>query len=114
MLHIPKVLRRNPASLASVMFAGLLLAGCGAPSPRVVAECKETASRQAAGHHITPDDVGELTEACMMQRGFGVRESSQQCADDSSGPFSPRCYYYPANIFGRAAQWVQNIMAGKS
>ena len=113
MLHIPKALSPPLPSLASVMFAALLLSGCGAPSPRVVAQCKETASRQAAGHHITTDDIGELTEACMMQRGFGVREGGRECSDDSSGPFNPRCYYYPANGFGRAAQWLQEQVSSR-
>lgn len=106
----PMALRGNLPSLASVMLAGLLLTGCGAPSPRVVLQCKERANRQAAGHQITGADIGELTEACMMERGFGVRESGGECADDVSGPFDARCYYYPANIFGRAAQWLQNII----
>jgi hypothetical protein len=93
-------LRRNIFLLAL-----LLLAGCGPTDPRIIAQCKAAATAQAKGHLVDISDIGELTEACMMKKGFVVRETGKGCSDDISGPLNPRCYY-PDTIPGRIAAWA--------
>lgn len=89
--------------------ATTLLAGCGPPDKTVISQCRMAAARQAMGRGVDPNDVGELIEACMMVRGFAVREDGPLCADDTRGPASPACYY-PDTLPGRLAHWMREFL----
>ena len=84
--------------------AALLLAAtvtaCSPPKSQTLAQCKATASSQARGRSLDPSDIGELTEACMLNKGYALKEGSSRCPDNAATPNSMECYY-PNTFTGR-------------
>ncbi len=85
-----------PAAVAVL----LCLMGCSRPGQREVEACRQTAIREAVGHQLNGDDVGELTEACMASKGFSLRETGKYCPDNLTTAVNPGCYYRD-NFLGR-------------
>jgi hypothetical protein len=101
---------RNSNLPLSAALAAIVLAGCGpVTDPRIVSECRLSAIREAQGHRLEASDVGELIEACMLAKGFAVRENSAECSDDIKGPINPTCYY-PNTAPGRFAAWARKLL----
>jgi hypothetical protein len=96
-------------SLLLMAASAALLAGCGRADPQVISQCRQAATQEARGHPIDPSDVGELIEACMMSKGFAVREDGPDCADDITGPLRPICYY-PNTVPGRIGHFLRQIL----
>jgi hypothetical protein len=93
----------------SAALVATVLAGCGpVTDPRIVSECRLSAIHEARGHRLEASDVGELSEACMLAKGFAVREKSAECSDDIKGPINPACYY-PNTAPGRFAEWARKL-----
>jgi hypothetical protein len=85
-----------PAAIAAVV----CLMGCSRPAQREVDACRQTAIREGVGHQLNGDDVGELTEACMVSKGFSLKEAGKRCPDNLSTATNPSCYYRD-NFLGR-------------
>jgi hypothetical protein len=62
--------------------------------------CKATANSQGRGHALDPSDIGELTEACMLTKGYALKEDGPRCPDDAATPNNAECYY-PNTVTGR-------------
>lgn len=58
---------------------------------------------RAEGQGLTPADIGELTEACMSRRGFGMKKTGSICAHNLTSQVNRRCYYPDT--------WVRRIYA---
>jgi hypothetical protein len=82
------------------VLAVLVVAACSPPPP-AIKQCQAQASAQARGHALDSTDVGELVEACMLNKGWALDENSAQCTDDYKTAVTPQCYYRD-DFFGRA------------
>src|SRR5581483_11503302 len=89
------------ASLTSVSVAVtvLSLVACS-PSPRTLEICKSRTEAEVQGKRVTADDVSELIEACMLQRGWALKEDGRRCSDTAATPQKLGCYYKD-NFWGR-------------
>lgn len=76
------------------MGAATYLSACSPPPPpRTLEICKSRAQAESQGKDLAADDVSELVEACMLSRGWALKEDGPQCADSATTPFKPKCYY---------------------
>lgn len=71
----------------------ILLGACAPPDPHEVSLCRATAQKEGRGHALISSDTGELVEACMLAKGYLVKEGNRECSDDISGPMKAECYY---------------------
>jgi hypothetical protein len=78
----------------------IFLDACAPPDPRAVSECRASAQKEGRGHALISSDIGELVEACMLAKGYLVKEGKKECSDDISGPMKAECYY-PNTLTGR-------------
>ena len=85
----------------------LPLAGCEPPQRTLLEDCRKTAQQRASGHGLTANDVGELLEACMAERGFLLHKQDEACAHDLDSQSQRRCYY-PNTFWGRMHRIVTN------
>ena len=83
----------------------LALAGCEPPQQTVLDRCRITAAERAKGQNLTPQDIGELVEACMTDQGYLLHKTDASCTHDLSSQSQRRCYY-PATIWGRLHRQV--------
>jgi hypothetical protein len=81
------------------------LAGCDRPDAQTLKVCRESAYQQGRGHQLIPSDFGELVEACMLAKGYALKETGKQCKDDFATATGARCYY-PDTFSGRLANWI--------
>ncbi len=81
----------------------LSLWACSPPPRRQIQECQQVAMHAGVGHQLNSDDIGELTEACMASKGFGLRETGKHCTEDMATAVNPDCYYRD-NLFGRMSK----------
>lgn len=82
------------------ILAVLPLGACEPPPQQRLDDCRATAAQSAAGHGLSPNDVGELVEACMERHGFLLHKTDVACAHDLSSQSQRRCYY-PNTFLGR-------------
>ncbi len=78
------------------------LVACSPPNRQTIALCQRTAISEGHGHSLDSSDVGELTEACMLNKGYALKEDGPHCSDDAATAANPKCYYRN-NLFGRLA-----------
>ena len=81
-------------------FSALFLAGCSPPDQRVLDLCHKSAAIRARGYKLTSTDLGELTEACMAERGYTLKKTGSVCSHDLRSENDRRCYY-PDTLPGR-------------
>jgi hypothetical protein len=84
---------------AGLMIAVTLMA-CSPPKNQTIALCKTAAISQARGHALDSSDTAELTEACMLTKGYALKEDGPRCTDDAATASNPKCYY-PNKFMGR-------------
>ena len=92
-------MHRTGVIISWVAFTALVLAACS-PPPRTLAICKARAEVEVRDRGLGADDVSELIEACMLQRGWALREEGPRCSDTPATPFTLSCYY-KNNLWGR-------------
>ena len=81
------------------------LCGCSPPPQETLKSCQDVAKQRGAGKGLTKDDLGELTEACMSDKGFVLNRDSEQCQHDLASETDYQCYF-PNNFLGRLGhQW---------
>ena len=91
------------AALAGI---GLILPGCSPPQESQVKQCQLVAKERAKGKQfVTEADLGELTEACMSERGFTLNRHGGECDHDMKSENVARCYY-PATFLGRMSHEI--------
>lgn len=78
----------------------VLLAGCSRPDQKDLSTCKAKAVSQTRGAGFTASDTAELIEACMLSKGFSLRETGKRCPDGFQGATDRLCYY-PNTTAGR-------------
>ena len=83
-----------------VLITTLPLAGCDPPSQTLLEDCRKVANERAIGHSLTADDLGELTEACMAERGFLLHKQDRACSHTLTSQSQRRCYF-PNTVLGR-------------
>ena len=88
---------RMAVFLTTALLGGLL--SCS-PPPSTLKMCQSQAVFQSRGRELAPDDTAELVEACMLSRGYVLKEDGPRCTDDSATASNPRCYYRN-NLLGR-------------
>lgn len=71
----------------------LILGGCSPPPEETLSECRTVAVQRGIGKNLSPDDLGELTEACMTSKGFTLNRDSDYCGHNRSSETARRCYY---------------------
>ena len=89
----------GPQSLCIIVVMATLSA-CSPPQKQTLALCRDSAVSQSRGHSLESSDIGELTEACMLTRGYALKENGPHCTDDLTTAMNPKCYYRD-NVFGR-------------
>jgi hypothetical protein len=75
-----------------IIGSSVFTAGCSPPDTQIIAEGNEIAATKARGHALISSDIGELTEACMLSKGFVLDETSTRCSDDMATATNPQCY----------------------
>jgi hypothetical protein len=66
------------------------------------------ASLGSRGHSLDSSDVGELTEACMMTKGYELKEDGPRCTDDMRTATNPKCYYRNT-LVGGLSSWLISL-----
>jgi hypothetical protein len=94
--------RRIIGPLIPFILASALLAACSPPKQQSVDLCKADAVLKSRGHSLDSSDVGELTEACMLNKGYALKEAGRYCSEDMATATNANCYYRD-NLFGRLA-----------
>jgi hypothetical protein len=89
-----------------IVGSGIFAAGCSPPDTHVIAQCKEIAASKGRGHSLISSDIGELIEACMLDKGFVLDETSAHCSDDLPTATNPRCYR-PNTALGRLSKMLR-------
>ena len=98
--QVSSTLSRNAViNIAAILVTTALIA-CVPPKRQTIALCQSTAISQGRGHSLDAADVGELTEACMLNKGYVLKENGGLCTDDVATAVNPNCYY-PDTILGR-------------
>jgi hypothetical protein len=91
--------RALPIYIAATM-ATCSLVACSPPKQQLIAQCRSAALSEGRGRSLDPSDIGELTEACMMTKGYALKEDGPSCTDDAATAINPSCYYRNS-LFGR-------------
>ena len=87
------------------LLAALPLAGCEPPPQPLLDGCRKVAGQRASDHSLTANDMGELLEACMAERGFLLHKNDESCAHNLDSQSQRRCYY-PDTLWGRLHRMV--------
>jgi hypothetical protein len=87
-----------------LLLAALLaaLAACSPPKSETIALCQSKAVLEGRGHPLDASDIGELTEACMLTKGYALKEDGPLCSDNAATAVNPKCYYRNT-VMGRLA-----------
>lgn len=85
-----------------------VLAACGPPSQQTLKACQEVAAGRGAGKGLTKDDLGELTEACMLNRGYSLNRDSEQCQHNRHSETANRCYFR-SDFLGRVGHQLTHL-----
>jgi hypothetical protein len=93
----------RPAALAVFLF----LAGCGPPEQEVLNRCRASVAPEIKGRGLISSDVAELIQACMLSKGFALRETGARCPDALQTATDRRCYY-PDTAIGRLTSKLGN------
>lgn len=93
-------MRHTAAPIVVAICASAGLAACSPPKQQTIASCQAQAILLSRGHSLNSSDVGELTEACMITKGYELKEDGPRCTDDMATATNPKCYYRN-NILGR-------------
>jgi hypothetical protein len=91
---------RRTAGFIILAISASLLGACSPPKQQTIASCKTMAVSQSHGHSLDSSDIGELTEACMMTKGYALKEDGPHCNDDIATATNAKCYYRD-NLWGR-------------
>ena len=86
--------------ISAALLLAAALTACLPPKNQTLTQCKAMASSQGRGHSLDSSDIGELTEACMLDKGYALKEGGPPCPDDAATPNNPICYY-PNTFMGR-------------
>ncbi len=78
----------------------LLVAGCSPPDQHVLDLCHRAVAHRAQGYRLTSADLGELSEACMAERGYILKKTGSVCSHNLRSEDDRRCYY-PDTLPGR-------------
>lgn len=84
------------------------LCGCSPPPRETLKSCQDVAKQRGAGKGLTQDDLGELTEACMSEKGYSLNRDSEQCQHDLISESANRCYYR-SDFWGRLGHKLSHI-----
>jgi hypothetical protein len=86
---------RQGALTIGLLLAALLaaLAACSPPKHETIALCQSKAILEGRDHSLDASDIGELTEACMLTKGYALKEDGPLCSDDAATAVNPKCYY---------------------
>jgi hypothetical protein len=79
--------------IAIPAFALVTLSACSPPPQSTLKECQAIAHQRGQGKGLTQADLGELTEACMADRGYALNRDSEQCRHDLDSETANRCYF---------------------
>jgi hypothetical protein len=93
----------RPAALATL----LLLAGCSPPEQVVLNRCQASVAPIARGRSLISSDIAELIEACMLSKGFALKETGERCPDTLQTATDRRCYY-PDTAIGHLYSKLSN------
>src|SRR5512140_1154469 len=80
--------------------AAICLLGCSRPAGRTLEICRARAQVEAQGKGLGSEDVAELVEACMLDRGWALKEGGPRCTDSAPTASDSHCYYQN-NSWGR-------------
>ena len=75
------------------------LFGCSPQPDRALEICRARTQVEAQGRGLDPEDRAELVEACMLDRGWALREEGARCLDNATTPNNPQCYH-PNTFWG--------------
>lgn len=73
--------------------AALCLLGCSPPPGRTLDICRARAQVEGQGKGLGSEDIAELVEACMLDRGWALKEAGPRCTDSTATANDPHCYY---------------------
>jgi hypothetical protein len=93
------VSRNSVIGIVAIQVTTVLFA-CSPPQRQTIALCQSMAISGGRGHALDASDIGELTEACMLSKGYALKENGPLCTDDAASAANPNCYY-PNTILGR-------------
>ena len=97
------------AAGVGAVFALLALSACSPPPSReTLKSCQDIARQRGAGKGLTQNDLGELTEACMVAKGYSLNRDSEQCRHDLISETANRCYYRN-DLIGRIAHELSHL-----
>ena len=105
MAELVKLTRTRRWSRLAFLSAVLLGLPACSPPPHLIEECRQKAIHEGVGHQLSSDDIGELTEACMLSKGFALREVGERCPEDAATAIDPKCYYRD-NLLGRVSKAI--------
>lgn len=77
----------------AVLISPLLGCAPAHPDPQVIKLCHASAVTRARGFPVDASDIGELVEACMLNRGYILRETGPRCGPDYGSAVDPKCYH---------------------
>jgi hypothetical protein len=86
-------------SIVAILVTATLIA-CSPPKRQTIALCQRKAISEGRGHSLDSSDIGELTEACMLTKGYALKEDGPLCSDNAATATNPNCYY-PNTVLGR-------------
>ena len=99
-LQVSRTVRQfSTISIVAILVTVTLIA-CSPPNRQTIALCQSTAISEGSGHSLDTSDVGELTESCMLTKGYALKEDGPLCSDNAATATNPNCYY-PNTILGR-------------
>ena len=99
-LQASRAVRRFSAISIVAILVTVSLIACSPPKQQTIALCQSTAISEGRGHSLDSSDIGELTEACMLTKGYALKEDGPLCSDNVATATNPNCYY-PNTILGR-------------
>ena len=86
----------------------LFVTACSPPDQPILDGCRQSASADGKGHGLTAADLGELTEACMTERGFRLNRTGKGCSHDLESETNRLCYF-PDTMLGRFRAWLPQL-----
>lgn len=98
---------RTRVRLALAILAPAMIASCSPPTRHAIQLCYHNALAEGRGRSLTTSDIGELVEACMLDRGYALNEDNARCSDNLKTATNAACYYRNT-FFGRMYNDIQN------
>jgi len=77
------------------------VAGCGEPEPTILDGCHQEAAEKGRHRGLNTRDLGELSEARMVRKGYVLNRNGEACTHDLPSQKANRCYY-PDTWWARA------------